>query len=244
VVRPFTLGRLADLIRLAKVSRGITVDDVEGALMVSHGRALELLKQAEEMKLLKVDGSVYLPTSLGSAFFEAVNSGNREKLDYIFGEYSPYLTVKNVLLKQSASLADLKRLTGLNEVAIEIILRLLQYIRDDILCINEKFFIRNKEKTNLDDFVTSVSKAYKEINKRMQWGKRKVFIRLDKIASHVCCELCISIGDFSMLLGKALEHYPQLEVYSEVISFQFLPFYHPRIPSTKLSKCYLYLRRS
>jgi hypothetical protein len=47
---------------------------------VPWDRAVELLSQAEEMKLLRRDGELYYSSSLGNMFFEAYNNGDRAKL--------------------------------------------------------------------------------------------------------------------------------------------------------------------
>jgi hypothetical protein len=242
MVRPFTLGRLADIIRLARVFNGISSDHVENAMMVTRDRAVELLKQAAEMKLVRVDGSLYHSTSLGSAFFEALKSNDRTKLDNILSEYPPYFLVKNVLLERSADIKELKKITGLTEVAVEIILRLLRYVRDDFYSMHEKFFIRLKHQPDTMKFHTTLRNIYKEINRKMQWGQPKEYIRLDKIASNVCTELRISIDDFSSLLSQLLESSFGIEIHSEVAGYQFIPFSRRKLNPSLFRKCYLRLR--
>jgi len=236
------MSRLGDIIRLTRTFRGITSDHVEEAMMVTHDRAVELLKQAEEMKLIKPDGSLYHSTSLGNAFFEALKNDDRAKLDNIFSEYRPYISVKNILNTRSADTSELKKMTGLTEVAVEIVLRLIQYVRDDLCLMNEKYFIRAKELPKSYNFFSSIKKMYFELNKRTQWGCPKDFIRVDKIAGYVCSELRLSLDDFSKLLDAELESNAILEVHSEVASYQFIPFVRRKVNPATYRKCYLRLR--
>ena len=242
MVRPFTISRLADLIRLAQAKRGLTSGIVEEAMMVTRNRAVELLKQAEEMKLLRVEGSRYCSTYSGNAFFEAVKSNDRVKLDNILSEYHPYLIIKDVLSQRSADLKELKQSTGLSAVAIEIVLRLLRYVSDDLYSMNEKFFLRTKNLPDLDEFTLAVRRAYEELNRLVRWGQPKKFIRVDKIAGRTCGELRLSVDDFSRLLEKALESHSFIEVHSEIASYQFMPFARLRINPGCFRKCFLRLR--
>jgi hypothetical protein len=242
LVRPFTLGRLADVIRLTRVFQGITSDHVEEAMMVTRDRAVELLKQAEEMRLIKPDGFLYYSTSLGNAFFEALKNDDRMRLDDVLSGYAPYNTIKNILSRRSANIAELKKMTGLTEVATEIVLRLLQYVHDDFCSVNEEFFLRAKELPNLAEFLSSTRRAYQELNNYTQWGCSKDFVRLDKIAGYVCQELRLSADDFSRLLNEALKSSSFLEVHSEVVGYQFLPFAPRKLNSTSYRRCYIRLR--
>jgi len=242
MVRPFTISRLADLIRLAHANRGLTPDIVEEAMMVTRNRAVELLKQAEEMKLLRVESSKYCSTYSGNAFFEAVKSNDRVKLDNILSEYLPYLIIKDILSRRSADLQELKQSTGLSGVAIEIVLRLLRYVRDDLYSMNERFFLRTENLPDLHEFVLAVRRTYEELNRLVRWGQPKRFIRFDKIAGRTCRELRMSADDFSRLLEKALESYSFIEVDSEVASYQFMPFARLRINPGCFRKCFLRLR--
>jgi len=242
VVRPFTLSRLADLIRLARAYRGLTSDLVEEAMMVTRNRAVELLEQAEEMKLLRAEGPTYYSTKLGNAFFEAVKNDDRVKLDDILSEYSPYFVIKDMLSQRSANLKELKKATGLSEVAIEIILRLLRYVSDDLYFMNDRFFLRTKNLPDLPEFVSTIRRIYEELNHIMRWGQPKNFIRIDKIAGRTCGELRLSVDDFSRLLEKALESCSFVEVHSEVASYQFMPFARRAIKPGSFRKCYLRLK--
>jgi hypothetical protein len=209
--------------------------------MVTRDRAVELLKQAEEMKLVKLDGCLYYSTNLGNSFFEALKNDDRIRLDNILSEYTPYLAIKNVLSERSADITELKKITGLTEVAIEIVLRLLQYVRDDLCSMDEKFFIRTNELPELKDFLSSIKRAYLEINSRAQWGCPKEFIRVDKIAGFVCVELRLSIDDFSKLLDEVLKYSCMLEMHSEVVGYQFIPFGGKLNPASYRG-CYIRLR--
>lgn len=242
MVRPFTLGRLTDIIRLSRACHGISSGHVEEAMMVTESRAVELLKQAEEMKLLRVDGSLYYSTRLGSSFFEALKNNDRAELDNILSEYPPYFIVKSVLLERSADTNELKNITDLTEVAIEIILRLLQYIRDDFYSLNERFFIKSNNSPDLGKFLKSVKKIYKKLNREMRWGRPKEFIRVDKIAMNVCPELRISIDDFSTLLNQLSESYIHIDIHSEGAGYQFIPFSPRKFSPSSFRKCYLRLR--
>jgi len=215
---------------------------VEEAMMVTENRAVELLKQAEEMKLLRLDGSMYYTTNSGNAFFEAVKNNDRAKLDSVLSEYSPYFSVRAILSRRSASLKELKRATGLSEVAIEIVLRLLRYVSDDLHSMNERFFLRTENLPDLTKFVSIIRRTYEELNRGTRWGQPKKYIRIDKIAGRICTELRLSVDDFSQLLEKALDFCGFVEVHSEVASYQFMPFASRRIKPGSFRKCYLRLK--
>lgn len=242
MVRPFTLSRLADVIRLARTANGLTSDDLEEAMMVTRDRAVELIRQAEEMKLIKAYGSSYHSTSLGNDFFEALKNDDSVKLDNTLSEYSPYLKVKSILSERSVSVGDLKRETGLTEVAIEIVLRLLHYVRDDLCSINEEFFLRTNEMPEVKSFLSAVKRTYLELSGCTQWGCPKNFIRVDRVATHVCAALRLSLDDFAKLLDKTIESSSFIEIHSEVASYQFMPFSRLKLNPTSYRRCYMRLR--
>jgi len=242
LVRPFTLSRLADIIHLAQAPQGITSDDVEEAMMVTRDRAVELVRQAEEMKLIRPDGSRYYSTNLGSVFFEALRNDDNTKLDNTLSEYPPYLKVRTILSEKSADMAELKGETELTEVAIEIVLRLLRYVHDDLCCINERFFLRVKELPEDKCFLSAVRKTYSELRGCAQWGCPEYFIRVDRIASRVCGELRLPIDDFAKLLNKTMNTSPHIEVHSEVASYQFMPFSRRKLDPKSYRKCYMRLK--
>ena len=241
-MRPFTLGRLADLIRLVQTMHGVTVDQVEEAMMVTEDRALELLKQAEEMGLVKCDGALYYSTSLGNIFFEAFIRGDKSKLDGVLNEYAPYFKIKSAISRKSTDVEELKRLTGLTEVAIEIVLRLLQYTCDNLCFMDERIFLSTKELPKSADFFSVLKNAYLEFSKFAQWGCSKNFIRVDKVAIHVCQELRLSLDDFSKMLSKILDSDYPIDLYSEGMSYQFMPFVNRKINPSSYRKCYIRIR--
>lgn len=241
LVRPFTLNRLADLVHLASVNCSITAADVEQAMLVTRDRAKELIKQAEEMKLIKKKGYQYRSTSLGTDFFESFKSGDHNKLDITLSQYPPYHRIKQILSTKSADMSELKNTCGLTEVAVEIIIRLLKYVRDDLDSINEKYFFRKQDLPEFKVFFEILKKVYHDMTGFPQWGCPKDYIRVDKIATNVCNELRISVHQFSELLDEAIDT-SVIEVHSEISSFQFLPFMPQKINPKSYQKCYLKLR--
>jgi hypothetical protein len=242
LVRPFTLSRLADLVHLAQTLHGITADHVEDAMMVTTDRAVELIKQAEEMKLIAPDGFLYHSTSLGNEFFESFRNCDNGRLDNVLCQYAPYLQVKKTLSEMSADVAELKTQTGLTEVAIEIVLRLLHYTRSDFCCVNERYFLRTKELPDCTSFLSTVRKIYSELSSYAQWGCSKNYIRVDRIASRVCSELRLSFDDFAGLLDTVTNTSSLVELHSEVASYQFIPFSQRGLDPKSYRKTYLRLR--
>jgi len=165
-MRPFTLSRLVDVVRLVRALHGARVEDVEEALMVNRDRAVDLLSQAEEMKLLRRDGELYYSTILGNTFFEAYINGDRAKLDEVLNEYKPYYAVKSIISQKSVSVDELKVLTNLTEVAVEMILRLLQYTCDNLCFMNGKVFLSVRELPELAEFYSALRKVYFELSKK------------------------------------------------------------------------------
>jgi len=211
-------------------------------MMVTESRAVELLKQAEDMKLVKVDGFLYHSTVMGKTFFEALNNNHRTRLDNILSEYPPYYAVKSVLLEKSVDIHELKGITGLTEVAVEVILRLLRYIRDDFHSLDEKIFIESNNPLDLGRFLRSVRKAYKRLNRELRWGRPKEFVRVDIIAMNICPELRISIDDFSTMLSQLSESHVGIDIHSEVTGYQFMPFSSRKLRPSSFRKSYLRLR--
>jgi len=241
-LRPFTLGRLVDVIRLARTFHGVSIEDVEKAMMVSRDRAVELLRQAEEMKLIKRDGNLFYSTNLGNIFFEAYNRDDRAKLDEVLNEYPPYFTIKNIISQKSVSIDELKKLTNLTEVAIEMILRLLQYTCDNICFIDEKVFLSAKELPELAEFYSVLRNAYLKLSKNVQWGCPNFFVRVDKIATIVCQELRLSLDDFLRMLDKLVKSGLPTDLYFEGMGYDFIPFAEKKINPSFYRKCYLRLR--
>jgi len=240
-VRPFTISRLADVVHLARISHGITVESVEEAMMVTRDRANELVKQAEEMRLLRVDGNTFFSSNVGNSFFEAFQNGDNSKLNEILSSYPPYAKIKNILSEKSADSVDLKKITGLTEVAIEIVLRLLSYVDSDLCCANERFYIKTKVLPETFEFLATVRQVCNEMRQDQQWGCGKEFIRVDKIACETCTRLRLSTDDFGRLFSDALEQ-SLIEMHSEVASFQFMPFSPKRVDVSSYRKCYMRIR--
>jgi len=241
-MRPFTLSRLVDVVRLARALRGARVEDVEEAMMVNRDRAVDLLSQAEEMKLLRRDGDLYYSTILGNTFFEAYINWDRAKLDEVLNEYKPYYAVKSIISQKSVSVDELKVLTNLTEVAVEMILRLLQYTCDNLCFMDEKVFLSVKELPKLSEFYSVLKKAYFELGKISQWGCSNFFIRVDKVAVLVCQELRLSMDDFSKMLNKLVESGVRLDLHSEGMSYAFIPFANRGINPSSYRRCYIRLR--
>jgi len=231
-----------DVIRLARAFRGVSIEDVEEAMMVNRDRAAELLKQAEEMRLIRRDGELYHSTSLGNVFFEAYNRNDRAKVDEVLNEYPPYFTVKEIISQESVSVEELKKLTNLTEVAVEMILRLLQYTCDNLCFLNEKVYLSAKDLPKLSEFYSSVRNTYAKLSKDSQWGCSNTFVRVDKIAAGVCQELRLSMDDFSIILYKLIKSGFPIEIHSEGMSYEFLPFANRRINPSSYRRCYIRLR--
>lgn len=241
-MRPFTLGRLADVVRLVRAFRGASVEDIEEAMMINKDRATELLKQAEEMKLIKRDGDLYYSTGLGNAFFEAYNRGDRAKLDEVLNEYPPYFAVKSIISQKSVSVEELKSLTNLTEVAVEMILRLLQYACDNLCFMGEKVFLTVKDLPKLNEFYSVLKKAYFELSRSSRWGCSNSFIRVDKIAVLVCQELRLTMNDFSKMLDKLIESGARVDLHSEGMSYAYIPFANRGVNPSSFRRCYIRLR--
>lgn len=242
-MRPFTLSRMADLIRLVIAFDAVKPEAVEEAMMITRNRAVELLKQAEDMGFLRVEGYKYYSTGLGNSFREAFRNNDRLKIDNILSKYDPYFAVKEILTQQSSSMKQIKEETGLNEVTVEIILRLLRYIRDDFHSLGDRFFIEPEDMPSLGRFVTTVMKAYHEINNKAQWGQPRQFVRLDKVAGKTCGELRIPLSTFLRFLEKALATSSTIEVHSEAAGFQFIPFANRRIAPNSSRFYYMRVRK-
>ena len=161
-------------------------------------------------------------------------------MDYILSEYHPYNLVKSYLIKKSASINELKIKTGLNEVEVEIILRLIKYVRNDLYTSNEKYYISRKEAISQSLFLKALKEAYCEINRKSLWGRRKHYIRADEIARLVCTSIMITPQNFLTLL-EATKEDTTLEIYYEKSGDAFF-----RPPSTsrrnKLHDFYITIR--
>ena len=234
---------MADLVQLARLCGGITPQDVEKSIMTTHERTIELLKQCEEMNILAIHKHKYIPTSLGIRFYEAFKRNDKEALDDVFSKYTPYYLVKELLSKRSMSISELQEETGFTIVEIEVILRLLRYIRTDLYVIGEKYFLGRKELPSQNAFISVLHHTFAELSKHKMWGRSKGFIRVDRIARKVCQELRISLTDFSNLLEKVLDSSDYIEIHSEKTGFAFIPFSNKRISSSSLHRYYIYLRR-
>jgi len=241
-LRPFTLGRLADIVRLVRAFRGARIEDVEEAMMINKSRAAELLKQAEEMNLVKREGELYYSTSLGNTFFEAYSRGDRAKLDEVLSEYPPYFAVKSIISQRSVDIEELKNLTNLTEVAVDIILRLLQYTCDNLCFVSERVFLSVNELPKLDTFYSVLKKAYFKLSKNSQWGCSNFFVRVDKVAALVCQELRLTKDDFSKMLNKLVNSDIYLDLHSEGTGYAFIPFANRKIFPSTYKKCYIRLR--
>lgn len=241
-LRPFTLGRIVDVIRLVRALHRASVESVEEAMMINKERAAELLKQAEEMKLIRRDGELYHSTILGNSLFEAYNRGDKAKLDEVLNEYPPYFAVKSIISQKSVSIEELKSLTNLTEVAVEMILRLLQYTCDNLCFMDEKVFLSVKELPKLSEFYSVLKKVYLELCKSSQWGCSNSFIRVDKVAVLVCQELRLTMDDFSKMLNKLIESGDHVDLHSEGMSYAFIPFANRGINPSSFRRCYIRLR--
>lgn len=240
MVRPFTLTRLIDLLRLIRVYKKVEPELVADSMMTSKDRALELLRQAEDMGFIVHNDHKYSMTRIGYEFFEAFKNNDRERLDELLSRYPPYLCIKNILSKRSASLSELSEITGLTEVSVETIIRLMRYTCDDLCTVAGKFYLRRNELPSLKHFIEILKQVYKELNTNL-WGCPKEFIRMDQVARRVCMELRLKMVDFSRLLKEAQRRYRFIEVYSEGTGFDFLP-YHARFSLSNHRRCFIRIR--
>jgi hypothetical protein len=150
--------------------------------------------------------------------------------------------VKSIISQRSVSIDELKKLTNLTEVAVEMILRLLHYTCDNLCFMDEKVFLSVKDLPKLNDFYTVLRDIYIQLSKGSKWGCSNSFIRIDKIAVLVCQELRLSMDDFSNTLNKLMISDFPVELYSEGMSYEFIPFSNRRINASSYRRCYIRLR--
>ena len=241
-MRPFTMSRILDLLRLARTNRKVTPEHAMRAMMVSQDRALELLEQAKDMGFIKKESEIqYSILKKGGKFFESAKTNDKTTMDYILSEYHPYYLVKSQLIKESGNIDEIKIKTGLNEVEVEIILRLLKYIRDDLCVSNEKYYISRKEPLNPSHFLEALKEAYYELNRKSIWGRKKRYVRTDEIARLICTKILITPQNFSTLLEKASKENSMFEISYEKSGDAFFP---PPSPFRRksLQDCYITIR--
>ncbi|MBS7649095.1 hypothetical protein KEJ17_05570 [Candidatus Bathyarchaeota archaeon] len=200
------------------------------------------MEQAVEMGLMAPDGYGYRSTKLGYDFFEAFKNNDRTLLDDILSKYSPYMLIKGILSQRSSSLSELMGITGLNEVGVEMMVRLLQYTRDDFCVIGERYCIRSKELPEINRFVEILKNVYEDLNEKVLYGCSKRFIPIEMIAKQVCLEMRLTLDDFSKLLEETQKINPYIEVHSEEVGYGFFPIRFQRTNNNYL-RCYLCMKK-
>jgi hypothetical protein len=152
--------------------------------------------------------------------------------------------VKDIISQRSVSIDELKQLTNLTEVAVEMILRLLEYTCDNLCFVRGKVFLSTEEPPKLTEFYSVLRDVYTKLSKESKWGCSNSFIRVDKIAVLVCQELRLSMDDFSKMLDKLMTSDFPIDLHSEGASYEFIPFVNRRINPSSYRRCYIHLRET
>ncbi len=178
-LRPVTLKTLASLLHDIRRSN---VD-------VSSRRIKELIRFLYKLKLIKIDGRFPKLTSLGEKFIAAYQQGDSITLHEIFLSIKEYKDVYEAYINGHTGIQDIARVTGLNAVVIDVVLRLISEIESISLenVVNKEFY---------QNFVKILVRNYIKLTKK----NRSRYVELVKLRSETKKSMFITNSMFKKLL--------------------------------------------
>jgi len=207
-IRPITPRVLVESLRIIKSTKSANVIRLSSLLSVEARRASEICTQLASMGLLRQFGAdQVIITEEGIRFFDCVIKDDKDRLHYQLLQYEPYKNVCSTLEKQDLTLDEIVSRSGLNQVATETILRLIEWVGKLQRSNDGHCYITMKQAGTLDAFLRDVDSTLDELT-RFGPGIKREFIRIPEVRDILCRHLHLPFADFDRLLSETVSKWP------------------------------------
>jgi len=208
-IRPITPTVLTESLRVADLTSPITNDSLQKCLSVEPRRASEITRQLVSMGLLReLKPDFFTMTDDGLRLVEAVARKDRDRIHQILLKYEPYRRIYKLLEDRALSLEEMAPASSMNEVAVETIVRLLEWSTGRLKKSRKRrFYITKLAPPALETYLEKLRKVWQDLSST-EFGVRKEFIRIPDLRDTVCEALLIDSATFDRLLIKILQTFP------------------------------------
>lgn len=171
-------------------------------------RASEICTQLVAMGFLRRIGpQQVMMTDDGMRFFDYVTKDDKDKVHGQLLRYGPYSNVSRILDKEDLTLLEIASRSGLNQVATETILRLLEWTGKLQRSSDEHYYLAALQELSIDTFATYLDHAFVELTKS-GLGIKREFVRIPELRDSVCRCLHLTFPQFDHLLSETVSKYP------------------------------------
>ena len=209
-IRPLTPKVLVETLRAISYMGCASLGDVERSLLVSSRRASELLSQLKRMRLVSNELSdKYRLTEHGKQLFAAAVQEDRDRLHQILIQYPPYRDVTRVLEENSQSIHEICVETGMNEVAVVTILRMLQWATGRVRRNRKSnsFYLTVPFGPRIEEFYNTTWRTLENLT-HAEFGIRREFVKIPELRQLVCEQLHLDELTFNKMLNTMMQIYP------------------------------------
>ena len=207
-VRPITPRILVESLRAIRSTKSTNSARLCDLLGVEERRTSEICTQLVAMGLLcSVSHELVMITDEGTRFFDAAIKDDKEKLHSHLLQYGPYRAMSNQLEKKSLSLEDITGSCGLNQVAAETILRLLEWVGKLQRSESSVFYVTVRQQISVDSFANILDTIWNDLT-RTKLGVKREFLRIPEVRDQVCKRLHLSFDVFDRLLEETVSKWP------------------------------------
>jgi hypothetical protein len=173
-------------------------------LSVEGRRASEICTQLISMGLLRRIGTQeVMMTDDGIRFFEYVTKDDKEKLHSQLLRYKPYNNVFTTLGKEALTLEAILSRSGLNQVATETILRLMEWVGKLQRSNDDRYYVTLEQSLTLGTFVENLDSVFAELT-RAELGIKREFLRIPELRDSVSRRLHLPFAEFDRLLSETV----------------------------------------
>lgn len=208
-IRPITPTVLTESLRVADLTSPITNDSLQKCLSVEARRASEITRQLVSMGFLReLKPNSFTMTDEGLRLVEAVARKDQDRIHQILLKYEPYKRIYRLLEEKALSLEETASASSMNEVAVETILRLLEWSTGRLKRSRKRrFYITKRVPPALEAYLETLRKVWHDLNST-EFGVRREFIRIPDLRDAVCEALLMDAASFDNLLTKMLQSFP------------------------------------
>ena len=208
-IRPITPTVLTESLKVANVNSHITNDSLQKCLSIEPRRASEITRQLVSMGFLReLKAESFAMTDDGLRLVEAVARKYQDRIHQILLKYEPYKRICTLLGEKTLSLEEIASASSMNEVAVETILRLLEWSTGRLKRSRKRrFYITKQGPPTLETYVETLRKVWRDLNST-EFGVKREFIRIPDLRDSVCEALLMDAASFDKLLVKMLQSFP------------------------------------
>jgi len=236
LMRPITFECMYEV--LTALSSPAMLEELSRKCGFMPNRAKEVVRQVEEMGLVKLSERGYVLTSEGRRFVEAAEEGDHSTLHEILMGYRPYREFFNRLLSSGAvRIHDLCRELGISMVAADVLIRLMRKVGVKVIrnergeCYLERDFVEyyKFEETLLDSYseilhADRVPRSYVSIPDLRRAVKERLRITDEAFDKLLYTFVCRNIG--KVVLSPA----PSPVKRGKGVKFSKIEYYYIYIP--------------